>query len=99
VPVARPGSHEDLLHRALGEPAVLIFDDDRSGPWLSAWSGHRAIGVVYQPQRNESGNYVPTRIGARYDALMWFEQTTALHPLHHETRPKEPELETEPTGF
>jgi len=98
VPRARPGSHEDLLHHALGRPAVLVFGDDRSGPWLSGWRGHRAIGVVYDP-RGEAGNYVPTCIGQRYDALIWVEQTTPLLPLHHEGRPQEPELETEPTGF
>ena len=98
MPRARPGSHEDLLHHALGRPAVLVFRDDRSGPWLSAWTGHRAIGVVYDPQ-HEAANYVPTRIGGRYDALIWLEQTTPLRPLHHERPPQEPELETEPTGF
>jgi erythromycin esterase-like protein len=98
VPEARPGSHEDLLHQVLGRPAVLVFGADRSGPWLSARAGHRAIGVVYDPQ-HEAGNYVPTCIGQRYDALIWLEQTTALRPLHHEGRPHEPELETEPTGF
>ena len=98
VPAARAGSHENLLHQALGQPAVLLFGDDRSGPWLSAWLGHRAMGVVYQPAR-EAGNYVPTRMGERYDALIWLEQTTALAPLHHEPRPVEPELETEPSGF
>jgi erythromycin esterase len=98
VPDARIGSHEDLLHRALGESAVLVFSDDRSGPWLSAWLGHRAIGVVYQPQR-EAGNYVPTLMGGRYDALIWFEQSVALQPLHHEARPRTSELETEPTGL
>jgi erythromycin esterase len=98
VPDARIGSHEDLLHRAVGRPAVLVFSDDRAGPWLSSWLGHRAIGVVYQPGR-EHGNYVPTRMGGRYDALLWFEETTALRPLHHEARPAEQEYETEPTGF
>jgi erythromycin esterase-like protein len=98
VPAAWAGSHEDLLHRVLGRPAVLVFGQGRSGPWLSAQLGHRAIGVVYDPNR-ESGNYVPSRIGARYDALIWLEHTTALRPLHHEPRPLEPELETEPTGF
>jgi hypothetical protein len=43
--------------------------------------------------------YVPTVMGGRYDALLWFEHTEALHPLHHEGRPREPELETEPTGL
>jgi erythromycin esterase len=98
VPEALSGTHEDLLHRGLAEPAVLDFGADRSGPWLSASHGHRAIGVVYEPRR-ERGNYVPTVMGGRYDALLWFEQTDALHPLHHEGRPREPELETEPTGL
>ena len=50
MPDARPGSHEDLLHDALGGRAVLVFGDDRSGPWLGTPLGHRAIGVVYQPR-------------------------------------------------
>jgi erythromycin esterase-like protein len=98
VPEARAGSHEDLLHKALGAPALLEFGRDRSGPWLSAWLGHRAIGVVYRPA-SEHRNYVPTRMGGRYDALIWLEQTSALRPLHHEAAPHEPEFETEPTGF
>jgi erythromycin esterase len=101
LPVARAGSHEDLLHRALGHPAVLVFPPervDRSGPWLSRWYGHRAVGVVYAPER-ELANYVPTVMGGRYDALVWLEQTTALQALHHEPRPVVPEYETEPSGF
>ncbi len=98
VPEARPDSHEDLLHRALGRDALLLTGPDAGDPWLSGVWGHRAIGVVYQPER-ELGNYVPTRMGDRYDALLWLEHTTASVPLHHEGRPHEPELETEPTGF
>ena len=98
VPDAVAGSHEDVLHRALGRPASLVFGGDRSGPWLTTRRGHRAIGVVYDPGR-EAGNYVPTEMGARYDALLWFEQTSAVRPLHHEMPPSEAELETEPSGF
>lgn len=98
VPEARAGSHEDLLHCALGEPAVLVLGRDRSGPWLSGRFGHRAIGVLYDPRR-EAGDYVPTRTGERYDALFWFEGTSALRPLHHKEPPEELELETEPTGY
>jgi erythromycin esterase-like protein len=98
VPEARPGSHEDFLHQALGVPAVLEFADDRTGPWLSTWLGHRAIGVVYHPER-EGGNYVPTRMGERYDALIWLEHTAPLRPVRHEGPPREPEFATEPTGF
>ncbi|MFC6238058.1 erythromycin esterase family protein [Longivirga aurantiaca] len=98
LPVARAGSHEWVLHQCLPRRASLVFPEDRSGPWLSTWAGHRAVGVVYDPSR-ESGNYVPTWMGGRYDALLWFDTTTALVPLRHEPRPTEPEYETEPSGL
>lgn len=98
VPDAAPSTHESLLELALPGPSVLIFPDDRSGQWLSASLGHRAIGVVYAPAR-EQYNYVPTRMGGRYDALLWFPQTNALMNLRHEPSPTEPELETQPTGM
>ncbi len=98
LPEARRGSHEALLQDSVAGPATLVFPGDRSGPWLAARAGHRAVGVVYDPTR-EAGNYVPTTMGARYDALLWFDVTTALVPLHHEPPPAEPEYETEPTGF
>lgn len=98
VPPAHEDTHEGLLHEALGSPAVLDFGGHRAQPWLSHRAGHRAIGVVYDPVR-ERTNYVPTEMGARYDALLWFEGTRALRPLHHERLPEEAEYETEPTGF
>lgn len=98
VPAARPGSHEDLLHTALRADAILDFGDDRSAGWLRTRAGHRAIGVVYDPAR-EAGNYVPTEMGARYDAFLWIEESSALVPLRPEPEPSEPEFETEPTGF
>jgi erythromycin esterase len=98
LPEARLASHEDLLHRALGTQSILVFEADRSGPWLSETLGHRAVGVVYAPER-ESGNYVPTRMGARYDALFWLEESSALRPLAHERVPVEAEYETEPSGY
>jgi erythromycin esterase len=98
LPPARPGSHEDFLHEALGVPSVLDFGEDRTGPWLSSRLGHRAIGVVYDPQR-EPRNYVPTVMGERYDALVWLEHAAALRPLHHEGPPRHAEFETEPTGY
>ncbi|GAA4355541.1 erythromycin esterase family protein [Microbacterium rhizosphaerae] len=101
VPAARPGSHEDVLHHAFDGAAVLDFGGGTGAgeaPWLSARAGHRAIGVVYDPAREE-GNYVPTVMGRRYDALIWVEQTRALRPLHHETAPEENEFETAPSGY
>ena len=44
--------------------------------------GHRAVGVVYDPQREQYGNYVPTILPLRYDAFIYLDETNALHPLH-----------------
>ena len=42
------------------------------------------------------GNYVPTRLGERYDAFIWCDETTALHPLPALATPGE--METYPAG-
>jgi hypothetical protein len=38
-------------------------------------------------------------MGERYDALLWFEDSSALAPLRHEPKPSELEFETEPSGY
>ncbi len=79
VPPAVPNSWEELLHRNGARDQVLFFSKEE--PVLDAISiGHRAIGVVYDPQR-ERGNYVPTVISKRYDAFIYIDQTKALSPL------------------
>jgi erythromycin esterase len=44
--------------------------------------GQRAIGVVYNPQYERYGNYVPTIMSLRYDALLFIDSSNALSPLH-----------------
>jgi erythromycin esterase-like protein len=65
---------------------------------LSQGRGQRAIGVVYNPEYEAFGNYVPTTINKRYDALLYFEETQALHPLHIQPETTEPP-ETYPWGL
>lgn len=86
VPDAPAGSHEDLLHRALGDRGLIVMPDratrERHGlTWPDTWRGHRAIGVVYHPSRDPLGNWVPTVIGDRYDAFCHLDTTEALSPL------------------
>jgi erythromycin esterase-like protein len=99
VPPGRDGSAEDLLQRALGdEPSLLVFPETYDQPrWLRTSLDHRAIGVVYHPEQERWGNYVPSTLGDRYDALLWFGETTALEPLRAEPA-EDPEPETAPTG-
>ncbi|GAA2600200.1 erythromycin esterase family protein [Actinomadura fulvescens] len=96
VPRPRPGSLEAGLSDDSPEHALYIFSDRPDAPWLTSTLGHRAIGVVYDPTRDYR-NYVPSRLGERYDALCWFRRTTALEPLHLEAA-RQGELETLPTG-
>lgn len=98
MPAARPGSTEARLHESLGEGsrAVFLFDDGLPS-WAEDPHDHRAVGVVYDPGRERWGNYVPTVLGRRYDAFLWFDATSPLTPLHGEPE-DEQEPETWPTG-
>lgn len=92
VPPARGGSWEAELHQLGGENRLLRFRHQAgAGAALAAWRGHRAIGVVYHPEA-ESGNYVPTDLPSRYDAFLYIDETTALHPLHVAVGNEPPEL-------
>jgi erythromycin esterase-like protein len=84
VPPARPGSLEALLHDAVGEDALFVWPRGSRADWLGRRLDHRAIGVVYRPEREKWGNYVPTVLGERYDAFLYLEETSPLQPLHLE---------------
>lgn len=82
VPEARKGSWEQLLHHALGNDSLLMMDDLMQDILLENHIDHRAIGVVYNPELEAYGNYVPTILPLRYDAFIHLEKTTALHAMH-----------------
>lgn len=68
-----------------------LLADLRQQPGLAQPIGHRAIGVVYRPEFEQYGNYVPSIIPDRYDAFLYLDKTKALHPL-----PTEPSRHTPP---
>jgi len=87
VPDARAGSWEDVMHQALSDhqrAALLLFDGTVDGgvAALDEPIAHRAIGVVYEPDHERWGNYVPTVVPGRYDAFIFIDETRALSPLH-----------------
>jgi erythromycin esterase len=98
VPAAREGSWEELMHRSSPNSTLLISQDFGEGDGFLAPFGHRAIGVVYNPERERHGNYVPSYMMRRYDAFLYFESTRALHPLHIEPRSAHEPPETYPFG-
>jgi erythromycin esterase-like protein len=84
VPPARAGSLEALVHESVGEDCLIVLPREDRPAWLTRRLDHRAIGVVYRPEREKWGNYVPTVLGDRYDVFLYLEDTTALQPLHLE---------------
>ena len=85
LPQGRVGSYEALFH-SIAEilkknQFYMCFDQSsRQGP-LSEIRGHRAVGVVYDPEHERYGNYVPTSISNRYDAFVFIDKSRALEPL------------------
>jgi erythromycin esterase len=97
VPEAIKNSIEALLHIDSAEDKLILLDSSYWKERFSEYMGHRAIGVVYHPEY-ERGNYVPTLLPFRYDALIYIDKTSALHPLHLE--PDGSQIpETYPFGF
>jgi erythromycin esterase len=83
VPDARKDSVEDLLRKSGIGDCTLVFNQGETAPGeLDHPIGHRAIGVVYDPERERWGNYVPTILSRRYDAFLYIETTEAVDPLH-----------------
>jgi erythromycin esterase-like protein len=92
VPAARTDSVEAILHQQAARNQLLVFDRNNLKDPFSEVLPHRAIGVVYRPEREKFGNYVPTILNGRYDAFVYLDRTQALFPLHlHPDKPQTPE--------
>ena len=98
VPKAREGSIEYILHRERPQDRYLLFNTGTGEKLYDEQVHHRAIGVVYNPDRERYGNYVPSVMARRYDAFMYLDRTSALHPLHMQPH-AEKMPDTYPFGF
>jgi erythromycin esterase len=99
VPPARDGSWEALLHQELPGDALILLDDLGDEEHAFVPRGQRAIGVVYDPDRERWGNYVPTVLPHRYDALIYLDETRSLRPLHLEPYDEGEPPDTYPYGM
>ena len=84
VPPAQTGSWEDLMHKAGARNQYLLFTDKNREDFNNT-IGHRAIGVVYRPEHEQYGNYVPSVMSSRYDSFIFVNKSNALHPLNLES--------------
>ncbi len=86
VPEARKNSWEYILHNASVDDKIIISKDIQDSVFMEDPLSHRAIGVVYRPEMDHYGNYVPSVITKRYDAFIYIDKTKALHPIDNKEK-------------
>jgi erythromycin esterase-like protein len=82
VPEAAKHSWEYELHRLNAKDRIVFMNQNVKADIGDKKLGHRAIGVVYHPKYEYLGNYVPSEMPYRYNAFIYLDETSALHPLH-----------------
>ncbi|RPH66182.1 MAG: protein-L-isoaspartate(D-aspartate) O-methyltransferase [Myxococcaceae bacterium] len=97
---AHAQSYEALCHQS-GVPAFLLplrqARREEVREELTAPRLERAIGVIYRPETELQSHYFEASLSRQFDEWIWFDRTTALHPLG--TGPLEPGLpDTYPFG-
>ncbi len=80
IPPAIANSIEHKLNQIYQDQFYLIFDEDDKSDKNINVMGNRAVGVVYNPPRDDR-QFEPTIVTLRYDALFFFKKTTALRVL------------------
>ncbi|WP_235336412.1 erythromycin esterase family protein [Pontibacter korlensis] len=90
MPPATEGSWEQILHQLSPTNKIILSKDLQDQKHLKRPIGHRAIGVVYNPELEHLGNYVPSIIPKRYDAFLYIDKTNALHPIEEISVRNEP---------
>jgi len=79
---ARADSWERVFRDAGHERALTDWRADRAlAGDLSASRLERAIGVIYRPESERFSHYFDARLSRQFDALVWFEETSAVNPL------------------
>jgi hypothetical protein len=83
-----------------GDPVNQLLSENTRRREDKKIKGQRAIGVVYNPEYERFGNYVPTILTKRYDVFLYIDKTHTLHPLHMPKVKEDEDLpETFPTGL
>lgn len=81
VPEAIKHSWEYELHKLDSKDRIVFMTDSMKKNIGNKDFDHRAIGVVYRPKYEKYGNYVPSKMPYRYNAFIYLDDTTALHPI------------------
>jgi erythromycin esterase-like protein len=79
---ALPNSFEAIFHETELKDFYLNLQNDNATPqFLNNARLERAIGVVYRPKTERVSHYFNARLAEQFDAIVHFDQTTAVKPL------------------
>jgi erythromycin esterase-like protein len=109
---ALPDSYELLFHQ-ISESRAADSKADGAENFMVLLKGHepltaalrgplleRAIGVIYRPETERLSHYFRARLSEQFDAVLHYDQTTAVQPLEKLAPvPAEEPPETYPTGI
>jgi erythromycin esterase-like protein len=77
-------SYEAWLHEAGISRFLLTFaGDERFSAAFRPERLERAIGVIYRPETERVSHYFVARLSDQFDAVLHFDETTAVEPLPH----------------
>lgn len=79
VPAAVPNSFEAMLHKDSAIDKIILSRDIKDNPLFKHWVINRAMGVVNNPW--QLGTSVGSLIPQRYDAFIFIDHMTAVHPF------------------
>ena len=71
-----------IFERDSAADKIISKEDNYINDKIYENRDQRAIGVIYNSKYEKYGNYVPTILSLRYDALLYIDSTNALNPLH-----------------
>ncbi len=79
---ARPDSWERVFLEAGHARSLTNWRADSAlAADLSLRRLERAIGVIYRPETERWSHYFDAHLSRQFDALVWFEETSAVNPL------------------
>lgn len=83
LPMARENSVESFYHQTSQDKNLnAFFVPMKVDSAFDIKRGHRAVGVVYQPEYELHGrNYVPTALSKRYDYFVFVDKSNGLRAL------------------
>jgi erythromycin esterase-like protein len=76
---AKGGSWEYRLHELSPENKIILSKDIRMNSELNKWIEFRSIGAAYEGAAIYSRSIIPKR----FDAFVFIDSTTALHPIEN----------------